>query len=625
MENSIYDGKFFGNILVVGRTECGKTTFIQNLAINNFFGKLVKVKWVSGIRLNKQREAEIESNFNCEVKFDYPHDKEELAQNIEEYKLESESENDYENNDNVNIFGEEKKRDGLIVFDDVSGLADESKKFTSFLTVARKYKYNCIYVFHTIYTEKSNWKTILSQTNIFNIFPASIPINSVKKILELSCIRKTSKYIPQSSLWISRLFIELANENDKVCLTIDCSNKNKDGPSKFRTKADNPESQFCYFNSVNDEQVFNQFVSKRINSEVVNEKESHYFKITEVVSKSDKSVKFKAENKLKELNNGAKTSGLQKLIFQEQERETKERLQVNQQSAQLIPKKTMNFPLSQTMQSLEKELNLDIFLNDKDLKKQKKKYSSTKIKARNFLTNVSYSGVKNGDFENRSFVLDIFAYLILYFNPYNLDEKFETEVEKDYVNILWSMLLPANFYNFVSREENIKSLNKTNAKFQEALEIVKVFIENVDNEGLTQEQQHNSLKEYLTSYAKMYRLIFANLFPKYFSKIDNYGINAKIEFNTFYKNYLNQKTVADWDKQNQYWEEIISKNKETQSSSLELNDNSEIEEKKVEVITIKEEPIDEKKIKKQKKEKKKNDNWKKDWKKTLKKLNEQKK
>ena len=253
------------------------------------------------------------------------------------------------------------------------------------------------------------------------------------------------------------------------------------------------------------------------------------------------------------------------------------------------------------MQSLEKELNLDIFLNDKDLKKQKKKYSSTKIKARNFLTNVSYSGVKNGDFENRSFVLDIFAYLILYFNPYNLDEKFETEVEKDYVNILWSTLLSANFYNFVSREENIKSLNKTNAKFQEALENVKVFIENADKEGLTQEQQYNSLKEYLTSYAKMYQLIFGNLFPKYFSKIDNYGINAKIEFSTFYKNYLNQKTVADWDKQNQYWEEIISKNKETQSSSLELNDNSEIEEKKVEVITIKKEPIDEKKIKKQKK------------------------
>ena len=46
MENSTYDGKFIGNILIVGRTECGKTTFIQNLGVNNFFGQLKKVKCV---------------------------------------------------------------------------------------------------------------------------------------------------------------------------------------------------------------------------------------------------------------------------------------------------------------------------------------------------------------------------------------------------------------------------------------------------------------------------------------------------------------------------------------------------------------------------------------------------
>ena len=313
MENSTYDGKFIGNILVLGRTECGKTTFIQNLGINNFFGDLKIVKWVSGIRLNGKREAEIESNFSCEVNFAYPTDKEELADKIEEYKLESESENDNDNFDNVNIFGENKKRDKLIVFDDVSGLADDSKKFTSFLTVARKYNYNCVYAFHTIYTEKSNWKTILSQTNIFNIFPASVPISSVKKILELSCIRKTSKYIPQSSLWISRLFIELANKNDKVCLTLDCSNINTDGPGRFRTKADNPETQFCYFNTTNDEQVFNQFISKRINSE--KSTNEHLFEIVEVVSKFNKNIKFNATNKLKELDNGTKTSRTSETYF----------------------------------------------------------------------------------------------------------------------------------------------------------------------------------------------------------------------------------------------------------------------------------------------------------------------
>ena len=114
MENSTYDSKFIGNILIVGRTECGKTTFIQNLGVNNFFGQLKKVKWVSGIRLDKRREAEIESNFNCEVKFSYPSDKEELSAKIEEYKLESESENENDNYDNVNIFGENKKEINLL-------------------------------------------------------------------------------------------------------------------------------------------------------------------------------------------------------------------------------------------------------------------------------------------------------------------------------------------------------------------------------------------------------------------------------------------------------------------------------------------------------------------------------
>ena len=120
----------------------------------------------------------------------------------------------------------------------------------------------------------------------------------VRKILEGVCIRKTSKYIPHASLWISRLFIELANRNDKVCLTLDCSNKNKDGPGRFRTEADNPDSQFCYFNSHNDEQVYNQFVSKCIkNPESEND---FHFEIVEVVSKTNKKLSFNAANKLQD-------------------------------------------------------------------------------------------------------------------------------------------------------------------------------------------------------------------------------------------------------------------------------------------------------------------------------------
>ena len=175
------------------------------------------------------------------------------------------------------------------------------------MTVARKYRYNCVYIFHTIYPEKANWRTILSKTNIFNIFPATVPLNNVRRILEGACIRKRSKYIPQASLSISRLFIELANRNDKVFLTLDCSNTNKDGPGRFRTEAGNPDFQCCYFNFANEEQVYNEFVSERIENSVFDD--NFYFKISELKGKTNKEKTFNATEELRQLSkNDAKRS-----------------------------------------------------------------------------------------------------------------------------------------------------------------------------------------------------------------------------------------------------------------------------------------------------------------------------
>ena len=56
---SIYNGQFYGNILAVGRTGCGKTTFLEKLGLNNFFGNIIKTEWISGIEIDKQTEAEI--------------------------------------------------------------------------------------------------------------------------------------------------------------------------------------------------------------------------------------------------------------------------------------------------------------------------------------------------------------------------------------------------------------------------------------------------------------------------------------------------------------------------------------------------------------------------------------
>ena len=101
--------------------------------------------------------------------------------------------------------------DCLIVMDNVSGVADSCKEFADFLTVSRKYRYHCACIFHIIIPEKEIWKKIILQTNIFNIFPCIVSYNTVSKILQSNCVPAAIKYLPACSMWLSRVFIDLAN------------------------------------------------------------------------------------------------------------------------------------------------------------------------------------------------------------------------------------------------------------------------------------------------------------------------------------------------------------------------------------------------------------------------------
>ena len=84
---SIYDGHFSGNVLVVGRPGCGKTTFLEKLGVNNFFGDTKKTEWISGIDTDKQRQAEIQSYFNNDTEVQIAKEQDELDSLIETFKL----------------------------------------------------------------------------------------------------------------------------------------------------------------------------------------------------------------------------------------------------------------------------------------------------------------------------------------------------------------------------------------------------------------------------------------------------------------------------------------------------------------------------------------------------------
>ena len=53
MKSYRYDGKFEGNILVLGQTACGKTIFIQILPKNKLFGQIKDATWLTKITLSK--------------------------------------------------------------------------------------------------------------------------------------------------------------------------------------------------------------------------------------------------------------------------------------------------------------------------------------------------------------------------------------------------------------------------------------------------------------------------------------------------------------------------------------------------------------------------------------------
>ena len=102
---SIYNGQIYSNILVVGRTGCGKTTFFEKWDLNNFSGDIIKTEWISGIDIDKQRKAEIQSYFSNEAEVHVAEEQDELDSLIETFKLRSREESN--GNHNVtNSFGE---------------------------------------------------------------------------------------------------------------------------------------------------------------------------------------------------------------------------------------------------------------------------------------------------------------------------------------------------------------------------------------------------------------------------------------------------------------------------------------------------------------------------------------
>ena len=166
----------------------------------------------------------------------------------------------------------------------------------------------------------------------------------------------------------------------------------------------------------------------------------------------------------------------------------------------------------------------------KKIRTAKSSYSNTKVKARDLLTNVSYRGYKQQDFNNASFVIDILSFLVQTFNPINFNRKLDNDNERLYVRMLWDKCLPHTITRSIYLSENYNILGDPKLTYQRKNTVVKKFIaENLN--------KINLLKKKLEEHFKTIHHIYSLLYPKIYNRVNVFGIKNKNDFDFVFQSW----------------------------------------------------------------------------------------
>ena len=106
---------------------------------------------------------------------------------------------------------------------------------------------------------------------------------------------------------------------------------------------------------------------------------------------------------------------------------------------------------AEEIQSNLKE-NMMIHKTPKSNKNIGKKYTTTRIKSRNFLSNIAYIGISKEDYYNENFAFDVYLLLTKNLNPFSLDRKLADKTKHEMIYMLWQECIPTKFYKHICKE-----------------------------------------------------------------------------------------------------------------------------------------------------------------------------
>ena len=169
-------------------------------------------------------------------------------------------------------------------------------------------------------------------------------------------------------------------------MTIETRETNHLGPAKFRTQADNNTEQICYYNRNKKDKTFNSFLVVRKHTQTA---DKIIFSIVKTVDKTKRKDAIYTDigDELHEFNND--------IVQLEQSVEELVKATVNEKQSNDTPKMIDESAKSQ-----------DFFQSNKD--KIERKYTTTMIKLRNFLSNIAYIKINRDDFYDENFIFDVY-------------------------------------------------------------------------------------------------------------------------------------------------------------------------------------------------------------------------
>ena len=190
------------------------------------------------------------------------------------------------------------------------------------------------------------------------------------------------------------------------------------------------------------------------------------------------------------------------------------------------------------------EKNPDFFPTEKSIAKRKKvrytatriKYSPTRVKSRNFLSNIGYNSINKADFYNENFILDVFILLVKNLNPFSLQLKISHKFKHEMIYMLWRECIPTAFYRFICQEDKFRYLNGRDVSQPGVLEIVDKFIDqNKNNLRL--------LQQCLANYKDIFQYVYSCTFPQIYTMSEKRGIDMKSNFYILFKTYKDKQLI----------------------------------------------------------------------------------